>query len=59
MGSGSEITIPTTAGHKFAQDQADLELRNLPAFISNNNKLSCVGSGSLITNPQISLSFFL
>ena len=34
MGPCPEITISTTPGPKFALSQADLELRNLPAFLS-------------------------
>jgi hypothetical protein len=38
MGPQPEITFPTMPGLKLALSQADLELRNPPAFVSINKQ---------------------
>jgi hypothetical protein len=45
------IIILTIPGPKLAPFQADLELRNLPAFVSTHNQFSWVGSCPVIATP--------
>ena len=40
MESCPEVTLPTTPGPKLALAQANLKIRNLPAFVSTDNKLA-------------------